>query len=77
MAEGDHQPWNLPIVLAGGGAGQLSGGRHIRYAGDASGAGAYSSVEGGIPLANLHLTVLEKLGMRIDSIHDSTGRLDL
>ena len=77
MAEGDHQPWNLPIVLAGGGAGQLSGGRHIRYAGDASGAGAYSSVEGGIPLANLHLTVLEKLGMRMDSIHDSTGRLDL
>ena len=29
------------------------------------------------PLANLHLTVLEKLGMRMDAIHDSTGRLDL
>ena len=32
---------------------------------------------GGTPLANLHLTVLEKLGMRLDRIHDSTGRLDL
>jgi hypothetical protein len=77
MAEGDHQPWNLPLVLAGGGTGQLTGGRHIRYAEEASGASAYSSVEGGTPLANLHLTVLEKLGIRLDGIHDSTGRLEL
>ena len=77
MSSGNHQPWNLPMVLAGGGAGQLTGGRHIRYAGDTDGASAYSSAEGGTPLANLHLTVLEKLGMRMDAIHDSTGRLDL
>ena len=77
MAEGDHQPWNLPLVLAGGGTSQLTGGRHIRYAEATSGASAYSSVEGGTPLANLHLTVLEKLGMRLDEIHDSTGRLEL
>ena len=77
MAEGDHQPWNLPLVLAGGGTGRLAGGRHIRYAGDTSGARASSSAEGGTPLANLHLSVLEKLGMRLDGIHDSTGRLEL
>ncbi len=77
MAEGDHQPWNLPMVLAGGGVGQLTGGRHIRYDGDPGGASAYSSKEGGTPLANLHLTVLEKLGMRMDAIHDSTGRLGI
>ena len=77
MAEGDHQPWNLPMVLAGGGAGELAGNRHIRYAADGADASAYTSVDGGTPLANLHLTVLDKLGLRMDRIHDSTGRLDL
>ena len=75
MSSGSHQPWNLPLVLAGGGAGQ--GGRHIRYAADTDGVAAYSSAEGGTPLANLHLTVLEKLGMPMDAIHDSTGRLEI
>ncbi len=64
MCEGDHQPWNLPMVLVGGGAGQFKGGRHLRYPSEP-------------PLANLHLAVLEKFGMRLDKIHDSTGRLDL
>jgi hypothetical protein len=68
MSSGSHQPYNLPIVLAGGGAGKFTGGRHIRYA---------SASEGGTPLANLHLTVLEKLGIPMDAIHDSTGRLEL
>jgi hypothetical protein len=77
MAEGDHQPWNLPLLLAGGGGGQLVGNRHIRYGNDTGASGAYSSQEGGTPLANLHLTVLEKLGLPMDSVHDSTGRLDV
>ncbi|MXY18031.1 MAG: DUF1552 domain-containing protein [Acidobacteria bacterium] len=64
MCEGDHQPWNLPMVLVGGGAGRFKGGRHVRYPSEP-------------PLANLHLAVLEKFGMRLDKIHDSTGRLDL
>jgi hypothetical protein len=42
-----------------------------------AGTGGGRSVEGGTPLANLHLTVLEKLGMRLDRVHDSTGRVDL
>ncbi len=46
MAEGDHRPWNLPLVVAGGGGGRLAGGRHIRYAG-ATGGGR--SVDGGTP----------------------------
>ena len=64
MGAGDHQPGNRPLVRVGGGAGQFKGGRHLRYPGEP-------------PLANLHLTVLEKFGMRLDKIHDSTGRLDL
>ena len=63
MCEGDHQPWNLPLVLVGG-AGTFKGGRHLRFPSEP-------------PLANLHLTVLEKFGMRMDRIHDSTGQLDL
>jgi hypothetical protein len=43
-----HDPRNIPLVLAGGRSAQLTGGRHIRYARDT-------------PLANLHLTLLDKL----------------
>ena len=64
MSQGDHQPSNLPLVLAGGASGQIAGGRHLRYRDEP-------------PLANLHLTVLETLGLRMDGIHDSTGRLAL
>ncbi len=65
MSEGNgHRPENLPIVLAGGGAGQLKGGRHIKY-------------PKGTPLANLHMTLLDKLGAPVESMGDSTGMLDL
>lgn len=77
MAEGDHQPWNLPLVLAGGAGGTLRGDRHLRYAAQGANASSYSSVDGGTPLANLHLAVLEKLGLPMDEIHDSTGKLEL
>jgi hypothetical protein len=58
-----HAPSDIPIVLAGGGAGTLKGGRHVRFKLDT-------------PLANLHLTLLDKFGVHIDSLGDSTGRLD-
>jgi hypothetical protein len=65
MSDSDtHSPYNLPILLAGGGAGLLKTGRHLQY-------------PSGTPLANLHLTLLDKLGAPIDRIGDSTGRLDL
>ena len=39
------------------------------------------SVEGAlissiVPLANLHLAMLDKLGVQLDAIGDSTGRLE-
>ena len=58
-----HDHINLPILVAGGGAGRLKGGRHIRYA-DRT------------PLANLHLTLLEKVGVRMDSFADSKGKVE-
>src|SRR5438067_129551 len=48
----DHE--NLPILVAGGAASGLKGGRHIKYEGK------------GTPLANLHLTLLDRVGVRLD-----------
>ena len=45
-----HAPSGLPVMLVGGGAGTLRGGRHIRYPMDT-------------PLANLHLALLDRLGI--------------
>jgi hypothetical protein len=58
-----HSHVNLPIVVAGGGTGTVKGGRHIRYAEPT-------------PLANLHLTLLEKVGVRLDAFADSKGKVD-
>lgn len=65
MSEGNgHFPENLPILLVGGGAGKLKGGRHIKY-------------PKGTPLANLHMTLLEKLSAPVEKIGNSTGPLEL
>lgn len=57
-----HDHTNLPILVAGGGAGKMKGGRHIRYAEPT-------------PLANLHLTLLEKAGVKIDKFADSKAKI--
>jgi len=58
-----HDHVNLPILVAGGGAGRVKGARHIRYAEPT-------------PLANLHLTLLERAGVRMDAFADSKGKID-
>jgi hypothetical protein len=58
-----HDHINLPILVAGGAAGGMRGGRHIRY-------------DKPTPLANLHLTLLDKVGVRLDSFADSDRKLD-
>ena len=57
-----HSPIDIPLILAGGGTGHLKGGRHIRFK--------------NMPLANLHLTLLDQFGVHQDQIGDSTGRVD-
>ena len=59
-----HSQRNLPILLAGGAAGRVAGGRHIAYAGDTT------------PLTNLYLTMLDKVGVPTESLGDSTGKLN-
>jgi hypothetical protein len=58
-----HDHTNLPIIVAGGAAGGMKGGRHLRYAKPT-------------PLANLHLTLLHKVGVQVDSFADSNGTVD-
>jgi len=57
-----HSHKELPILVAGGAAGRMKGGRHIRY-------------KERTPLANLHLTMLDKVGVRLDSFQDSDGKI--
>ncbi len=57
-----HTHHDLPMVLVGGGAGQIKGGRHIRYPRET-------------PLNNLFLNVLDRAGVRCDKFGDSSGEL--
>jgi hypothetical protein len=63
MSNGNgHDPLNLPILLVGGGSGFIKSGRSIRFPKDT-------------PLANLHVTLLDKLGVSVERMFDSTGTL--
>jgi len=59
-----HSHIDLPLVLVGGGAGTLKGGRHLRFPKDT-------------PMNNLHMAMLEKIGVPVDQFGDATGRLTL
>jgi len=58
----DHE--NLPILVAGGAASGMKGGRHIKY-------------EKPMPLANVHLTLLDRVGVEMDSFGDSSGKVEV
>ena len=58
-----HDHTDLPVVVAGGAQLGMKGNRHIRY----------NKPE---PLANLHLTLMDKAGVQLDSFGDSTGRIE-
>lgn len=58
-----HDHTNLPTLVAGGAATGHKGGRYLRY-------------DKPTPLANLHLSLLDKVGVRLDSFADSTGKLN-
>jgi hypothetical protein len=57
-----HNHDDLPILLLGGGGGTLASGRHIRYPRET-------------PLTNLYLSLLDRMGVSVPALGDSTGRL--
>ena len=64
MGDSDtHDHSNLPILVAGGAAGNMRGGRHIQF-------------EKPTPLSNLHLTLLNRVGIPLEAFADSNGRVD-
>jgi len=63
MSDGNgHNHHNLPTLLVGGGGGTIAGGRHLQFASDT-------------PVTNLFLTVLDRLGVPMESLGDSTGQI--
>lgn len=58
-----HTHHDLPLVLVGGGAGQVKTGRHIRYAPET-------------PMNNLLVSMLDKSGVPAEKLGDATGKLD-
>ena len=64
ISDGDrHTHDDLPVLLLGRAAGGLKPGRHLVYPRDT-------------PLTNLYLTLLDRMGVRPESIGDSTGKLE-
>ncbi len=59
-----HSGQNLPLMLVGGGAGRLAGGRHLTYTDK-------------VTNANLLLTLMDKLDVPAEKLGASTGRLDI
>ncbi len=59
-----HDPDNLPILLGGRAGGRINSGRHL-------------AAEGEVPLCNLYTSMLDKIGIEVESFGDSTGRIDL
>ena len=57
-----HNHFPLPTLVLGGGAGRLKGGRHIKYPDHT-------------PMTNLLLTLLDKAGVPMESLGDSTGEM--
>ena len=63
ISEGQrHLHTDLPLVLAGGAAGQLRGDRHLAF--------------NGVPMGNLLVSLAGKMGLTVESIGESTGSLD-
>ena len=56
-----HDHTNLPTVVAGGSSAGIRGGKHIEYSPHT-------------PLANIHLTLLQAVGVDLEQFADSTGR---
>jgi hypothetical protein len=65
LSDGDmHSPLELPTVIVGGANGSLRGNEHIQYAPDKK-----------MPMSNLYVTLLDKLGINVTKVGDSTGDL--
>ena len=61
---GDADVSRANVIVVGSGAGAIRGGRHLRYPEKT-------------PMSNLMLTLMDKLGVKIDRLGDSTGPINI
>jgi hypothetical protein len=59
-----HFHHDLPILIAGGSATGIKTGRHLALPAET-------------PLANLHLTLIDKMGVPVEKFGDASGKIDL
>ena len=59
-----HSGRDLPILLVGGASGTLKGGRHLKYTDEPT-------------MANLLVTLMDKMGVPVERVGGSTGKLTL
>ena len=59
-----HAHYDLPLMLIGGAAGRMKGGKHLVFKQET-------------PMCNLLLSMLDKVGVHAESLGDSTGRIDI
>ena len=57
-----HLHYDLPLLIAGRGCGTIRPGRHVRYPKDT-------------PMANLYVAMLDRMGVKVESMGDSNGEL--
>jgi hypothetical protein len=63
LADGNrHEHVNLPVLIAGGGCGTIKTGRHLE-------------LEAKTPINNLYVSMLDRMGVPVESLGDSTGAL--
>jgi hypothetical protein len=63
LADGNrHEHVNLPVMIAGGGCGTIKTGRHLQLAAKT-------------PINNLYVSMLDRMGVPVESLGDSTGPL--
>lgn len=59
-----HDHTNLPVIVAGGRKAGVNGNRHVQY-------------QETVPLANLHLTLLDRVGVKLEQFGDSDGLIEV
>jgi hypothetical protein len=65
MGDGDvHNQWNVPVAMIGGAGGSIKGGRHLQF-------------KSGTPMCNLHVAMLNKIGIETGHFGRASGELDL
>ena len=79
-----HLSRNYPLILTGGRNMGFRHGQYLNYAGDKAAAGAWDggtepwqidAAREDIPLSNLFVTMLQRLGIETERFADSTGTL--